>query len=490
MLVPTPAVEPASEVLEEQPADEPVAKQRAKVDAASEGEKTKKPPRLEDEEAPPKKKRRAREEKQNEDEDEPPKKKKKKGTTSGSKGVPLVIGGVVLLALMGVAGWVCYDQFLKTDETAGNTKPQPQRPQTGPDPKQPGPPSADLYDIDWRDLPFDDPRNDTLRAKEKEAVAELKKVDVEVSEFGEVQLSAEAGTPDGKIRPEVLQKLRVAGVRKVSTTWNDWQISDTGMLQLGQLRCLRTVEIREGTFTDAGLEGLKYLSSLGTVDLAGTREKSLAITGEGFRHLTAASKLTHVRIANLGITNEGLAQIGRVGSIEYMILANTKITDAGLVHLKGLSKLADFTIDTCEVMGAGCKDLSALPALKDLSLVDCPVTDDGVAAMTGLKVQKLTLMRTKVTEAAIPSLAKMTALKSASLSGDAATDTALKSLASHPNLERIEMSDASATDTGLLALAAAPKLQTLNLWYCRNFTGDGIERLKKAKSELKVNVFN
>ena len=87
-------------------------------------------------------------------------------------------------------------------------------------------------------------------------------------------------------------------------------ITDAGLEHLKGLTCLQTLELKQPNVTDAGLEHLKGLTQLQSLDLIGTQ-----VTDAGLKHL------------------EGLTQL------QSLDLSYTKVTDAGLEHLKGLTNL-------------------------------------------------------------------------------------------------------------------------------------------------------
>jgi hypothetical protein len=117
MIVPEPLPEePAFEVVDE---PEPAKKPKAKATVADDEEEEEKPRknRVEAESEEEEKPRKKRQAERDEDDEERPKKKRKKQEESegNSMMVRNIIGGVVLLVLLGVAGWVYYDKFGKKD---------------------------------------------------------------------------------------------------------------------------------------------------------------------------------------------------------------------------------------------------------------------------------------------------------------------------------------------------------------------------------------
>ena len=110
LVVPTPLpAEPAFEVVEEEP-EKPAVRPKVKTDVFVE----------DDEDEAPRKKRRVEidDDEDDDDDDRPRKKKRKEPAAGNAMMVRNIVGGVVLLVLLGVAGWVFYDKLGKKEETA------------------------------------------------------------------------------------------------------------------------------------------------------------------------------------------------------------------------------------------------------------------------------------------------------------------------------------------------------------------------------------
>lgn len=135
--VPMPLDEPAFEVVENEPAKkppQPAAKPKVKADVEVDDEEDEKPKKKpvkavveEDEDErdeKPRKKRKATavEDDDDDEDEEKPKKKKKKQAEGGTALARNIVGGVVLVILLGVVGFVYYDKFgKKDDETASSS---------------------------------------------------------------------------------------------------------------------------------------------------------------------------------------------------------------------------------------------------------------------------------------------------------------------------------------------------------------------------------
>jgi Leucine-rich repeat (LRR) protein len=94
---------------------------------------------------------------------------------------------------------------------------------------------------------------------------------------------------------------------------------------------------------------------------------------------------------------------------------------------------------------------------------------------------ELTLSGTKISDAGVVHLAKLTKLRNLRISKSAITDSVAKTLAKIPSLEIIDVSQTSFGDKGLAELKTLPKLKKLNL-YTTKITDNGLGVLKDFKS--------
>ncbi|RBP41389.1 leucine rich repeat (LRR) protein [Roseimicrobium gellanilyticum] len=99
----------------------------------------------------------------------------------------------------------------------------------------------------------------------------------------------------------------------------------------------------------------------------------------------------------------------------------------------------------------------------------------------------LDLGRSKVTDASLSTIAKMTALQRLHLEKTAVTDAGLAQLAGLQNLEYLNLYDTKVTDAGIAKLAANKSLKKLFVWGTP-VTKDGAKKLEAAVPGLQVNV--
>jgi hypothetical protein len=85
---------------------------------------------------------------------------------------------------------------------------------------------------------------------------------------------------------------------------------------------------------------------------------------------------------------------------------NKKIADADLAHLAGLPRVEIVWLADTAITDDGLPHLSKLPKLKQLTLAGTKVTDKGVDSLTSLKLERLIIFNTAVTDAKVEELKK------------------------------------------------------------------------------------
>jgi hypothetical protein len=121
MVVPQPAAEPLDfEVVEEESprpsapaaAAQPKRPTRVKADVY-----------VDDDDERPRKRSRVAEDDSDDEDDDRPRKKKKKPAADNTMLIRNIVGGVVLVVLLGIAGYIFYDRFQKSKENTASNKP-------------------------------------------------------------------------------------------------------------------------------------------------------------------------------------------------------------------------------------------------------------------------------------------------------------------------------------------------------------------------------
>jgi internalin A len=262
-------------------------------------------------------------------------------------------------------------------------------------------------------------------------------------------------------------------------------VGDKVLAVLATLPKLSSVELRLTKVTDAGMAELARSSSLESVSVEGTE-----VTDAGLPHL---AKLKNLKSLSLGvynegakITDEGLKIAGQMTGLQSLQLSGTPITDAGLPYLSELRNLKSLQLDETKATSAGLAFLEPLQNIQHLRLMDTvddegarhlaklknlksvtanmDLSDEGVGYLAALPhLEQLMLSDEKVTDASLPAIAKMAALKTLWFQRCKVTDEGLAKLTGHPTLEYMLFRELPMTTASLETFATLPKLKILNI---------------------------
>ena len=235
--------------------------------------------------------------------------------------------------------------------------------------------------------------------------------------------------------------------------------TDEGFARLLALRNLESLSIHDcPNLSDLGLarliEGLPPLQSL---SLTGGPKSMAATLPALARHHPDLENLT---LDRGGVTDDDFKAIEGLTKLQTIWMQNTRISDAGLAHFRPLKNLTYLMANSTDIGDEGLKVLGELPLLQQLFLNKTKVTDSGIVHLEKLALKRLALGFNQITDAAMPSVAKITSLEHLEISNSPLiTDAGLVSLRALKNLQRLDIPETKTTDEGIAALRQAlPKL--------------------------------
>lgn len=227
--------------------------------------------------------------------------------------------------------------------------------------------------------------------------------------------------------------------------------------QLGKMPELRVLDLRGNM--EAGDMTLEVISTL--PKLTALKHRTNVASDSGMEYLANASELQNLLIQDFKISNRSgmyLAQLKKLRQLE--IFRCQGFGSDGVLALKGL-KLERLTLrDLPDVNDSAMELFTDLPELKRLYLHELSsVGDDGLSNLASLKSLEL--------------------LDIWSISG--MSDATVEVIAALPNLKELGIRSTSITDASIDSLLAMPKLQTLTLKDNAQVSSKGIEKLKSRK---------
>jgi len=322
------------------------------------------------------------------------------------------------------------------------------------------------------------------------------------------------------------------------------QITDAGLPALAALGRLDRLNLNETNVTDAGLAQLKPLANLRQLTLVGTEVNDAAIAalqpalpdcvitgrdgrvhplhardddpdraaaerflaiGAGIaiydeigapRDASAASlppgpfRVTSVVLLDHSVGDAELELLGRLRQLERVHLDIPEASAAGLAHLSGLPKL-----DYLALTGATRLTDAALASLADLTQVrilalQFPWMTNAalkhLRTLTGL--EQLHLPTCRINDAGLEHLKPLTDLRNLTLQATGVRGPGLRHLAALKQLSSLVLSATAVGDAGLSELAALPGLEDLRL---RDATvsAEGLRRLRALPRLLDLNIY-
>jgi len=267
---------------------------------------------------------------------------------------------------------------------------------------------------------------------------------------------------------------------------------------------------RNEQVTDDWLKHLAEVVTLRRVDLA-----NCAINGDGLRHISRLTSLQEVNLTLTPVNDDALQHLTGLSELRVLGLASTQCTGTGFIHLRGLQHLENvnfhftplnddglraitqvpiadrFWFAHTRFTDAGAAALSTLRHLKRCGIgsTDSASSGAAVAALAKLPLEELSLLDNQATAAGLAEAANITTLRRLDVShAPTVNDAALTAVSQMPALEEFQLGSAQVTDAGLLELAASKSLRKLTFSGLKQVTPAGIERLRKARPELQIEV--
>jgi Leucine-rich repeat (LRR) protein len=234
------------------------------------------------------------------------------------------------------------------------------------------------------------------------------------------------------------------------------QIGDRFLQRVGELRELESLDLAQTKVSDAGLAHLAKLTKLGNHDLLLLGSDA---SFEGVRHL-------FVDLQSRSIT-EALNAVCHIDKGRELLVSydGVEFRDSELAALKSMPWLSDVYLDSRHITDAGIPHLAALPALKRLQLVRTAITDDGLGQLGQLKqLTKLNLKGSRISDKGISRLAGLSSLESLEITDCSVTDAAAQDLGQLPILKELFVGGTKLTAAGIARLQSInPSLRVIGV---------------------------
>ncbi|MGL6097757.1 MAG: leucine-rich repeat domain-containing protein [Fimbriiglobus sp.] len=180
------------------------------------------------------------------------------------------------------------------------------------------------------------------------------------------------------------------------------------------------------------------------------------------------------------VTDVALKGFAGLKNVRSLTCQRGTMTGNGLAAIAGFSKLEELNLEGCSVDDAAVPHLAKLTSLKSLTLSETKISPAKlVGVLKGLpKLTFLSIDGTAVTDADAKPLAELP-LVALSIGRTGLTDAGAKVLATSKTLVDISLHDTKVTDAGIVAMAAMPKLRGLTLFRLP-LTDKSLDALEKS----------
>jgi Leucine-rich repeat (LRR) protein len=247
---------------------------------------------------------------------------------------------------------------------------------------------------------------------------------------------------------------------------------------------LRNLDLNyDRTFNDAGMAGLKGMTSLTRLYLRGT-----SVTSAGLQNLADLTNLTELDLADVGITDAGLSALAGLTKLRRLNLQASSVTDAGLDAIRGMTELEELSLYRTKVTNAGLAKLANLKQLRSVDLRYSRATASGVREL----LASLPKCEVQLQNSSIGEAKRTASAESAAGKGEGAIAAWLRSIGGTVQMREghvtgVSMKSTSITDRELAIFTKLPQLEELSL---RNteISEVGVTRLSAVVSLRKLDL--
>jgi hypothetical protein len=197
----------------------------------------------------------------------------------------------------------------------------------------------------------------------------------------------------GSLVPEALESLRSSALEELELSCCA-ALTNAALSSIGSLQNLQSLALSSCSWLDdAGLAALEQLPRLTRLSANNDPRSSNLVTDAGLATLAGLTTLKVLEMANSTVTSAGLAHLSELIGLERLTLTGCgRLTGEGLAHLRGLERLRNLDLSFCESIDDSVwQSLAALPRLEFLGLAGTRVTDAGIPFLE--RLTKLRVLR-------------------------------------------------------------------------------------------------
>lgn len=180
------------------------------------------------------------------------------------------------------------------------------------------------------------------------------------------------------------------------------------LTEIGKLKNLRTLTLREASLRDTGLKPLAELAKLESLDLYETQSSDANL-----RDLAGLKSLRALKLCSRPLSDDAVVALATLPALEELTLVWVALTDAGMKTVAGMTKLRGlhlfYALSPNSLPKSALTEVGRMTELRSLTLA---VDESGDVLTEVSRLTKLRTLNLKFTDEARPeSLAKLATLK-------------------------------------------------------------------------------
>lgn len=209
---------------------------------------------------------------------------------------------------------------------------------------------------------------------------------------------------------------QLAKLKSLTLYNNCTNLNDASLLHIAGLTELESLGTDRINVTDEGLKPLAKLKNLRSASFFHTSFGKKGFTGVGFGYLKDCPKLEKMTVAGISMGDEGFAAIATITQLKEFATWHTYQTEAGNAHIAKLSNVKSLRlgqrlphggVTPMSLSDASLPTFAKMTSLEVLSIGEARFTAEGVKVLKALpKLKQLTIYESDITEADVEKVRK------------------------------------------------------------------------------------
>lgn len=224
-----------------------------------------------------------------------------------------------------------------------------------------------------------------------------------------------------------------------------------------QFTSLRSDQITDGTLAQLA-SSPEAAAAITEIDMHGA-----TVSATGLGYLSALPNLESLNISQTPIAADALAAIGKSQTLMSINLSSSAANDRVISELSRIPQLQKLDLSGTKVTGGSATAFGSMRELTELTLVSTAADDQVVASLISLPIRKLNLASSRITNASLPMLLKISTLESLDVSSCGITGVGFKGFGKS-DIKELNVGLTKFSLEGFKAIRGMKSLEKLNVY--------------------------